>query len=113
MTVRLCVCGAAIEEHGKREPCPRCGIGKTKPRRSPKEAGYDQRWRELSERYRAEVPLCEECCKKGMATPAEEVHHIVPVCDAPWLRLVRSNLMSVCVPCHRKMDAERRRANAN
>jgi 5-methylcytosine-specific restriction endonuclease McrA len=33
---------------------------------------------------------------------AEEVHHIVPICEAPHLRLDVKNLVALCKKCHRK-----------
>ena len=109
MRLRLCACGGVVDEHGTRA-CARCGRGKKRPRLSSTEAGYDSTWRRLSERYRVDNPLCVQCSRQGIATAAEEVHHIVPINEAPWLRLEPSNLMALCVACHRKIDDERRRA---
>ena len=47
--------------------------------------------------------LCVACGKLGRITVAEEVHHIEPIERRPELRLVLSNLMSVCVPCHAEL----------
>ena len=44
--------------------------------------------------------LCVPCGVKGRTTVAEQVHHIKPIETHPQLRLVLSNLMSVCIPCH-------------
>jgi len=74
--------------------CNQCG--KTSAR------GYDHRWRRLSERYRTIHPLCEDCDKDGLTMAAEEVHHIVPICEAPHLRLDVKNLVALCKKCHRK-----------
>lgn len=73
------------------------------------ERGYDWQWRKLSERFRKEFPLCQECERQGRVTPCDEVHHIVPISEAPWLRLDRSNLMALCVACHDRIEAEARR----
>lgn len=62
--------------------------------------GYDHVWRNLSLRKRGENPLCEDCDAKGITTPAVHVHHIVPINEAPHLRLAWSNLVSLCIPCH-------------
>jgi 5-methylcytosine-specific restriction protein A len=43
-------------------------------------------------------PCCEDCLPR--ITPAVDVHHIRKIADAPELRLVMSNLMSLCKPCH-------------
>jgi len=106
MKLRICACGNAVK-HGDRS-CNRCGRGKRVAKASTHDAGYGWDWQQLSMRYRAEHPLCEMCYRDGMATSAAEVHHIVSINDAPWLRMAVSNLMSLCVPCHRRIDQERR-----
>jgi 5-methylcytosine-specific restriction endonuclease McrA len=55
---------------------------------------YDHRWRKL----RAQV-LREEggrCYVAGCDAPATTVDHVVPVSEAPHLRLERSNLRAAC-----------------
>ena len=47
-------------------------------------------------------PLCEDCEAAGRVVAAEMVHHIVPVVEAPELRLLFSNLRSLCIVCHGK-----------
>jgi 5-methylcytosine-specific restriction protein A len=90
--------------------CGKCGAGKRKPQQqgSTTDKGYGWDWQQLSERYRKENPLCHECHRQGTATAAREVHHIVPITEAPWLRLEWGNLMALCVECHRRLDSERR-----
>ena len=100
--MRFCRCGAIVK--GK---CERCD----KPAPSgitTAERGYDHRWRRLSERKRIEQPLCEQCEADGMVTPATEVHHKIPIAEAPHLRLVWSNLMSVCRTCHEVIEKGRK-----
>jgi 5-methylcytosine-specific restriction protein A len=92
--------------------CERCGRGKQKPRRNTTQAGYGWDWQQLRDRYIKEHPLCVECSKRGIATPADEIHHIVAIGDAPWLRLEWNNLMALCVACHRAMDEARRQGGA-
>ena len=99
--MRLCRCGAIV-----RGVCDVCSKGVTVGQRTTAERGYDHRWRLLSERKRTESPLCEVCQKDGMVTPATEVHHIVPIARAPQLRLVWSNLVSVCKACHEKIEGD-------
>jgi 5-methylcytosine-specific restriction protein A len=106
MTLKLCPCGAVTDARGK--SCDKCGGGKRRATQGTTKAGYDGAWKNLSVRYREEHPLCEQCVKSGIATPADEVHHIVPITEAPWLRLEWNNLMALCVPCHRSMDQARR-----
>lgn len=107
MRLRLCVCGGVVDEHASRS-CSKCGRGKRRPKQTTTQAGYGFDWQQLSERYRREHPLCVQCEKQGIVTAADEVHHIVPITEAPWLRLEVSNLMALCVQCHRQMDRERR-----
>ena len=51
-------------------------------------------------------PLCEKCKSMGRIIGASEVHHIKPIRTHPELCYVIENLMSLCVPCHRQLDAE-------
>ena len=110
MRLKLCRCGG-VREDRLGSVCSKCGAGKSKPRQSTQEAGYGWDWRQLSERFRKENPLCEQCQTNGIATAAEEVHHKVSIAEAPWLRLEWSNLMALCVPCHRRLDEARRRVS--
>ncbi|WP_399262197.1 HNH endonuclease [Terriglobus aquaticus] len=43
----------------------------------------------------------------GRLKRATDVHHIVPIRVAPWLRLVLSNLVSLCKECHSSITARR------
>ena len=45
-------------------------------------------------------PYCERCMEANVRTPVAQVHHIVPVKDAPHLAHDMSNLMSLCTQCH-------------
>lgn len=62
--------------------------------------GYDRRWYRLRNQFIAENPLCKECMKKGIVKAADEVDHIIPIKVAPHLRLVKTNLQSLCKSCH-------------
>lgn len=65
---------------------------------------YDSRYRKLRELYIAAHPLCEECLKRGLHVPAEEVHHIKPV---KWDgEHSFDNFMALCQSCHTKLDKE-------
>lgn len=64
---------------------------------------YDRSWRRIRDRYIAEHPLCEECQKYGRLTPAEEVHHIIPLSKGGTN--ADSNLMSLCKKCHSSITA--------
>jgi 5-methylcytosine-specific restriction endonuclease McrA len=100
MRHKLCRCGGVREDRSG-SVCTKCGAGTKHKSRSSTQYGYDRRWRLLSERIRNEQPLCEMCAKQGIATAATEVHHIIPIDEAPWLRLERSNLMCLCNACHK------------
>jgi hypothetical protein len=103
--LKLCTCGGVIDE-SKSKACGRCGRGKRKNAKTTTENGYGWDWQQLSSRYRKDYPLCAECAKRGIATPSEEVHHIVPIAEAPWLRLSVDNLTALCVACHRRIEGE-------
>lgn len=49
--------------------------------------------------------LCQDCLKRGLIIPAEEVHHIEPITesnvDNPNITLNENNLISVCRECHK------------
>lgn len=75
-------------------------------RGSSKERGYDATWRRLRKMKLAAQPLCAQCSEAGTITPAEEVHHEKPIRERPDLRLVLSNLVSLCKSCHSKITAQ-------
>ncbi|MBR2096592.1 MAG: HNH endonuclease [Prevotella sp.] len=49
--------------------------------------------------------LCVDCLRKGMYTPAEEVHHVIPLTpdniNDPSISLALDNLVSLCRECHK------------
>lgn len=98
--MKLCRCGAIVDER-----CSRCDAA-SGDGRTTAERGYDRQWRVLSERYRANHPVCQVCewfyvrFGKLPIRAAEQVHHIVKVRDAPQLRLDQDNLLAVCQECH-------------
>lgn len=74
-------------------------------RGSPRERGYDRIWEKARKMYLAEHPICEECHR----AVADTVHHVVPIVDAPELRLVEENFMGVCRGCHPIVEARSRK----
>ena len=82
---RLCWCGIKT----KNVPCDKC---KTKRRGEKRSDDYDRPWRVLSERFRAEHPLCHDCWSSGREEPSRDVHHVIPIRDAPHRRLDVNNL---------------------
>lgn len=57
--------------------------------------------------------LCEECYKLGRITPAEEVHHKIPITPDnvydPCITLSYSNLIALCREHHRREHGLKRR----
>lgn len=77
-----------------------------KNRASFRERGYDSRWDKVRALKIKQNPLCEECLKHGIVSPAEIVHHIKPVDEYPELLLDMENLVSLCRQCHGKMHSD-------
>ena len=59
---------------------------------------YGRAWRRIRTCYIQAHPLCEQCEKEGRLTPAEEVHHILPLADGGTHDA--GNLMALCKSCH-------------
>lgn len=95
--MRLCRCGEIVSGR-----CKKCAPKQV--RKSTADRGYGQDWRTLSERYRAEHPLCEVCDLEGRTTATAHCHHIIKIADAPDLRLEWTNLLSVCELCHERVE---------
>lgn len=88
--------GAYCESHG---PLRRLGA---RPQKSPSKRGYGRDWQKLRLRKLQADPLCEFHKGRGETVLAEVVDHIKPISEAPELRLVWSNLRSLCKVCHDK-----------
>lgn len=67
--------------------------------------GYDGQWRRVRLQHLADEPLCRFCLAANRVEPATDVDHIVPIALAPERRLDRSNLRSLCQPCHSRLTA--------
>ena len=56
--------------------------------------------------------LCEDCLKKGIITPAEEVHHKIELTmfniSDPSISLNNDNLCALCHRCHMKRHHPKR-----
>lgn len=61
-------------------------------------------WRKLRAQKLLMNPLCEECERKGILTPAQMVDHIVPI-NKGGAALDIDNLQSLCNPCHNRKSA--------
>lgn len=59
---------------------------------------YGRAWQKIRKEQLRKQPLCEMCLRHGRATPADQVHHIKPLAQGGTHD--RSNLMSICAPCH-------------
>lgn len=56
-------------------------------------------WRKVRQLKLNQNPLCEECEKHGMMTPAQMVDHIIPI-NKGGEPLSMENLQSLCNRCH-------------
>ena len=68
--------------------------------RSAAARGYNSRWRRESKKFLQLHPLCEECLRHGIATPATVVDHIVPHRGDQKLFWDKSNWQALCKKCH-------------
>ena len=59
---------------------------------------YGRAWKKLRARFLLLHPLCEQCKCGGRLTPAEEVHHILPLANGGTNDV--GNLMALCKSCH-------------
>ncbi|MBC7076595.1 MAG: HNH endonuclease [Syntrophomonadaceae bacterium] len=66
---------------------------------------YGKTWKRIRDRYIAKHSLCEECRKSGKLTPAEEVHHIIPLSQGGTNE--DGDLMSLCARCHSAITAKK------
>lgn len=70
------------------------------------------RWRKLKSEYYQNHPLCELCLKDGKVTPAEDIHHIIPILkgrsieEQKRLGFDYNNLMALCKEHHQKIHKE-------
>ena len=54
--------------------------------------------------YHRDLGLCQWCLHNETYTAGQEVHHIVPLVEDFELRLEKTNLILLCVPCHKLAD---------
>lgn len=71
-------------------------------RGTPAERGYDKDWWRLRHAFLQTNPIC---CVPSCGAKATHVDHIKSIKEAPHLRLVPSNLRSMCGPCHSRRTA--------
>lgn len=85
-----------------------------KPRYTNVSAEYyrTKAWKDLRDWYLRRHPLCERCLEQGRITAAEHVHHKTPFLtgltkmDRMLLLTDPTNLMSVCIKCHKQIHNE-------
>ena len=66
---------------------------------------YGRAWKRIRDSYIQQHPLCEKCGETGKLTPAEEVHHKLPLSQGGTHE--QRNLIALFQPCHSKIHAER------
>ena len=64
------------------------------------ERGYDGRWRKARIAFLQRNPLCVECMRKGVLTPATVVDHIIPHRGDKDLFWNEENWQALCTSCH-------------
>jgi len=62
---------------------------------------YNSNWRRIRNNFLKINPFCKECYKNNKLTPANEVHHIIPVYEGGTNDY--ENLMALCKSCHSKI----------
>lgn len=62
--------------------------------------GYDARWRKVRASFLQRNPLCNECLKRGIITPATVVDHIIPHRGDRKLFWDEQNWQPLCKSCH-------------
>jgi 5-methylcytosine-specific restriction endonuclease McrA len=119
--LKLCRCGKMISASLKR--CEQCEGTYDKDRhklydkhrRDKKSAAFynSKPWKMLSFEIKVRDHLmCKLCLSIKRIKPVDVVHHIKELRDYPKLALVRSNLISLCAGCHRRVHAQYEKGNA-
>ncbi len=73
--------------------CRECQRVKERARPTRVQRGYDYSWQKLSKQLRQEQPYCSIV---GCTSQDLTVDHIIPLSDAPLLRLEITNLRVLC-----------------
>lgn len=74
-------------------------------------------WKNLRRNYFILHPLCEECLKRDIIKPTEEIHHIKPILtgktklEMESLAYDPNNLIALCKECHHKQHSNYGRTN--
>lgn len=69
---------------------------------------HTSRWKKESKAFRISNPLCAQCFREEILTPAEVTDHKIPkdICADPW---DKSNWEGLCKPCHAKKGSKDRK----
>lgn len=106
----ICPCGFSVPKGTKCDCRQRAAVARQKAndeaRGPPESRGYDKDWYRLRHHFLKAHPTCCVC-----GTKASHVDHIKSIREAPHLRLVESNLRSMCGPCHSRRTARDQSAN--
>lgn len=66
------------------------------------------RWQRLARLYRQSHPICADPFghhqRDGVIVESAQVHHRVPLHDAPELAFDEANLQALCARCHYRME---------
>jgi len=65
---------------------------------------YGRAWKKIRARFLLQHPLCEQCRLENRLTPAQEVHHIVPLANGGTND--EGNLMALCKSCHSRITVK-------
>ena len=86
--------GRFCEEHGKQE-----NRRYEKYDRDPAvRRRYGRAWKRIRDRYAAKHPFCEECQRKGLLRPVEEVHHKLPLAEkVTGRKLHKDGITCLCI----------------
>ncbi len=77
-------------------------------RGSRRERGYSARWEKYRLIFLKAHPLCVDCEKQGIYTPARIVDHIIPINGGDdVLFWPQSNHQGLCVACHNRKTQQR------
>ena len=90
----LCDSGVYCREHSQ--------YSSDRLRGNAAERGYDGKWRTSRDRYLRRNPLCVQCLKEGIITPATVVDHVVPHRGNRTLFWDEHNWQALCKSCHDK-----------
>lgn len=66
---------------------------------APEKRGYGAQWRQVRAWYINNHPLCQLCQEHGKITPAEIVHHRLPIAAGGDIT-APDNLEALCAKCH-------------